>query len=74
MSDGKRFVQSRANGPAARRDVALLTLTMQDPTGEAIGLQSVSRLRDPLDPTDGSMHELMARVHAYLARRPRARR
>ncbi len=37
MSDGQRFVQLRANGPAARRDVALLTLTMQDQIGVPIG-------------------------------------
>ncbi len=65
VSDGKRFLQLRNDSPTARRDVAQLVLTLGDQLGTPIANQPVTKVRDSLEPADGSMQELVARFNAY---------
>jgi hypothetical protein len=65
VNDGLRFRQLRRGGADAQRDVAQLTLVVQDRIGLPLASMSPSLLQRTLEPVDGSMQELTARATAW---------
>lgn len=65
LSDGKRFLQLRGNDARAHRDAAILLRMVRDRTGVPLADEPASSITPMLEPVDGSMFELLARITAY---------
>jgi hypothetical protein len=65
LSDGKRFLQLRRNDAQAHRDAAILLRSVRDRTGIPLADEPASSIAPMLEPVDGSMFELVARISAY---------